>query len=455
MIKSLKKLSQQCGFKYIGDDVVIETISINSSQIKKNSLFVAIVGNRDGHVFIPQAVENGAKALLVSQFNSQIATPQIVVKNTIKALQRLAKKYRENLKMHIFALTGTCGKTSIKEMLVTLLSTKYKVHFTQGNLNNYLGVPITILETPQDCNFLIVEAGTSVQGEIIKSTEIINPDVALITNIGASHLENLKTLDGVLEEKKAIFYFLDKKQGTAVINFDDKLLVNYAKNVSVNKITVSSQKKADVYLKSFMLNDVCGYDLEIIIKSKHYAIYLPLCGLHNIKNYLLAVAVIVALGVDFCDIKNATQNLKSFKGRFELEKLSNKLTLIDDSYNASVPSVETTIDYLNSLNEESILVLSSMVELGDKANYFHKQISDKIKTSKIFQVYLYGDYRYLKNIVNIIGKDRVKYFQDKGVLKKHLIDKIRSSSKITVLVKGARFYKMNDVCEIVRSHFKT
>ena len=137
MITSLKKLANQVGFEYIGNDVSIETISINSNDIKDNSLFVAIVANRDGHEFIPSAVANGAKALLVSKKQDDITIPQIVCSNTIKALRKLAKEYRKRLNMPIISLTGSCGKTSVKEMIVTLLGDR-KVHFTQGNLNNYL-----------------------------------------------------------------------------------------------------------------------------------------------------------------------------------------------------------------------------------------------------------------------------------------------------------------------------
>ncbi|APC97583.1 UDP-N-acetylmuramoyl-tripeptide--D-alanyl-D-alanine ligase [Francisella frigiditurris] len=450
MIKSLKQLTEKSGFEYVGGDVTIENISINSGDIKNNTLFVAIVANRDGHDFIADAIANGAVAVLVSKKQENINVPQIVCENTIKALRKLAETKRQELKMPIISLTGSCGKTSVKEMIVALLA-DYNVHFTKGNLNNYLGVPMTILEIPEEANFAVIEAGTSVKGEIKAAAEIIKPDVALITNIGASHLENLKSLDGVMQEKGELLKVVSK-DGFCVINIDDERLSNFMDNVISNKVTCSMfSKDADIYIDDYRVLDQ-GYDVKISIYNKIYGYYLPTVGIHNIKNSLLAISCLVALGLKEEDFLENTKKISNYKGRFFSHKFTENLIVVDDTYNASAPSVNAAIDDLASFLGKKVLVISSMRELGDLAKEYHQQMGHWINSAHIDRVFLFGDEENLKHTLSEITGGNTHFYKDKKELEKDLLEELSKykDEKTKLIVKGARSYKMEEILDNIK-----
>jgi UDP-N-acetylmuramoyl-tripeptide--D-alanyl-D-alanine ligase len=450
MIKSLKSLATQAGFEYIGEDVSIETVSINSNAIKANSLFVAIVAIRDGHEFIPSAIANGAKALLVSKKQDNVDIPQIVCLNTIKSLRALAKEYRKSLKMPIISLTGSCGKTSVKEMMVTLLGNR-KVHFTQGNLNNYLGVPMTILETPQDAEFTVIETGTSVGGEILAAAEIIQPDIAMITNVGASHLENLKTLDGVMTEKGELLKALSK-DGTCIVNLDDQRIPSYANNLDCKKITCSmSNANADIFIKKYTINND-SYDIQISIFGKVYSYKIPAIGKHNLFNSIMAIASILATGLDPEEFLKNTANIQNYKGRFSSQKIANNLTLVDDTYNASATAVKAAIEDLAEFDGKKILVISSMRELGDEAENYHTQMGQWIAKANLDRVFLFGNNEDLDfTLLALKNDDRVKLYDSKDTLGTELLSFIElfKNQPTKIIVKGARFYEMEDFVKVV------
>jgi UDP-N-acetylmuramoyl-tripeptide--D-alanyl-D-alanine ligase len=453
MIKSLKKLAIQAGFEYIGNDVSIESISINSNAIKANSLFVAIVANRDGHEFIPSAIANGTKALLISKKQDDITIPQIICSNTIKALRVLAKEYRKSLNMPIISLTGSCGKTSVKEMIVTLLGGR-KVHFTQGNLNNYLGVPMTILETPQDAEFTVIEAGTNVGGEIFAAAEIIQPTIAMITNVGACHLENLKTLDGVMTEKGELLKALPKN-GVCIINLDDEKIPRYANNLDCKKTTCSmSNSKADIFIKEYTVSND-SYDIEISIFDEVSSYSIPAIGKHNLFNSVMAIASIIAAGLVPENFLKNTANIRNYKGRFSSQKITPNLTLVDDTYNASATAVKAAIEDLVEFEGKKVLVISSMRELGDEAQNYHTQMGQWIAKANLDKVFLFGDEDDLDfTLLASKGDDRVKLYSSKDALGESLLMTIRSfeNQATKVIVKGARFFQMEDFVEMIKIH---
>jgi len=451
MIKSLKQLASQASFEYIGSDVSIETIAINSNAIKANSLFVAIVANRDGHEFIPSAIANGAKALLVSKKQDDITIPQIICSNTIKALRKLAKEYRKSLKMPIISLTGSCGKTSVKEMIVTLLGDR-KVHFTQGNLNNYLGVPMTILETPQDAKFAVIETGTSVGGEILAAAEIIQPTIAMITNIGACHLENLKTLDGVMTEKGELLKALPK-DGTCIVNFDDERIPSYVSSLNCKKITCSmTSSQADIFIKKYTINND-SYDIQTSIFGETYSYKIPTIGKHNLFNSIMAIAAILAAGLEPKEFLQNTTNIQNYKGRFSSQKITPNLTLVDDTYNASATAVKAAIEDLAEFEGKKVLVISSMRELGSEAQNYHTQMGQWIANANLDRVFLFGNEEDLSFTHSALKDDaRVKLYSSKEVLASELLSCIeRLKDQATkVIVKGARFYQMEDFVGILK-----
>ena len=453
MIKSLKKLANECGFKYVGNDVSIENITINTNDVGHNSMFAAIIANRDGHEFIPSALANGAKAILVSKEQYNISVPQVVCSNTIKGLRALATTYRKSLNMPIIALTGSCGKTSVKEMIVTLLSDK-QTHSTFANFNNYLGVPMTILETPHSADFAIIEAGTSVYGEIKAAAEIIKPDVALITNVGASHLENLINIDGVMQEKGELLKELSST-GHCIVNLDDENIAHFTSTLSCNKITCSMiNNQADIYVKEYSESQG-KYCISVCILGDDYKYELPAIGKHNIGNSLLAIASIIATGMKPNQFLHNTTKIDNYKGRFSIVNLNENLTMVDDTYNASVSAVKAAIDDLSGFDGKKILVLSSMKELGDFANKYHQEVGELISQFEIDNILLFGDIDCLQSTLDAAANSCIEYFELKSDLNSKLY-KILNNYKnkpTKVIIKGARSYKMEEIVAYVSDNF--
>lgn len=450
MIKSLKQLATQAGLEYLGKDVSIQTVSINSNDIKQDALFVAIVANRDGHEFIPSAIANGAKALLVSKKQDGLDIPQIICNNTVKGLRALAKEYRKSLKMPIISLTGSCGKTTVKEMIVTLLGGK-KVHFTQGNLNNYLGVPMTILEAPQEVDFAVIETGTSVAGEIKAASEIIQPNIAMITNVGASHLENLKTLDGVMIEKGELLKALPEN-GFCIVNLDDERIPTYVDKLSCNKITCSmSNQSADVLVLDYRVSSE-HYDVKVRIFDQDYSYQLPNIGKHNLFNSVLAIASVVATGLNPNEFQQNTQNIKNYKGRFSIEKLNDKLTLIDDTYNASASAVQAAIEDLAEFDGKKVLAISSMRELGDEAKNYHCKMGQWLKKANLDRVFFFGEKELISYALEEYETPNIKYYEDKQELNNDLLKVLNEykSENTKITVKGARSFEMEEVVSFVK-----
>lgn len=451
MIKSLKQLATQAGLEYLGEDVSIQTVAINSNEVRQDCLFVAIIANRDGHEFIPSAIANGAKAVLVSK-KQDLDIPQVVCSNTIKDLRALAKEYRKTLTMPIISLTGSCGKTTVKEMIVTLLGGK-KVHFTQGNFNNYLGVPMTILETPHNVDFAVIEAGTNVGGEIKAAADIIQPNIAMITNVGASHLENLKTLDGVMIEKGELLKALPK-DGFCIVNLDDERIPNYAYKLDCKKITCSmSNQDADILILDYQVTPEL-YDVKIRIFDKEYSYQLPNIGKHNLSNSMLAIASVVAAGLEPNSFLQNTQNIKNYKGRFSTEKLNDKLTLVDDTYNASAGAVQAAIEDLAEFDGKKVIAITSMRELGDEAENYHRKMGQWLNEANLDKIFLFGEKKLIKFALEEYKNSNVKYYDDKQQLNDDLLKVLTEyksqSTKLTV--KGARSFKMEEVVKFVKEN---
>lgn len=364
----------------------------------------------------------------------------------------MAKEYRKSLKMPIISLTGSCGKTTVKEMIVTLLGGK-KVHFTQGNFNNYLGVPMTVLETPQDVDFAVIETGTSVAGEIKAAAEIIQPNVAMITNVGASHLENLKTLDGVMIEKGELLKALPK-DGFCIVNLDDERIPAYADKLDCNKITCSmSNQDADIIILDYQVIPEL-YDVKIRIFDKEYSYQLPNIGKHNLSNSMLAIASVVAARLEPNDFLQNTQNIKNYKGRFSTEKLNDKLTLVDDTYNASAGAVQAAIADLAEFDGKKVIAITSMRELGDEGQNYHRKMGQWLNKAGLDNIFLFGEKNLIKFALEEYEGSNVKYYDDKQQLNNDLLKVLDGykSQNTKLTVKGARSFKMEEVVKFVKEN---
>ena len=432
----------------------INHVSIDSRDIKKNTLFIAIKGERfDGHDFIDDVVKKGAYAVIINEkyFKklSEVEIPVITVKDTTIALGDVARLWRSKLNATVIGITGSAGKTTTKEILATLLSEKFKVNKTVANNNNHIGVPLTILSTNEKHNVLVAELGTNHFGEIPYTSAIVIPDLALITNIGDSHLEYLKNRKGVFTEKVAILKETIKNGGKVFINNDDKLLKEFGKKIK-NKITFALNEKAD-YRAS-----VKGYDklarpqIEIKGKKNVFSTILPISGEKNVLNFTVAYAIACELGLTNSHIQKAVKKIKSYNKRLEIKNLKH-FTLINDTYNANPDSMKSSLEILNRIESKKrkIAVLGDMFELGNESKSKHLDLASLINKTKVDEVYSVGKMMKLMN-QKLNGKAKIhQHFIDRESLKKHLQKlEIKNSA---VLVKGSRGMKMEEFVAVLET----
>lgn len=432
----------------------ISNISIDSRNIKKNTLFIAIKGERfDGHDFIDEVVKKGACAILVNEKSfkklNELEIPVITVKDTTMALGSVAKIWRTKLKTKVIGITGSAGKTTTKEILATLLSEKFNVNKTIANNNNHIGVPLTILSTNEKHKVLVAELGTNHFGEIPYTASIASPDLALITNIGDSHLEFLKNRKGVLKEKSALLKETINRGGKIFINNNDKMLKEFGRNVK-NKISFGLNEKADYQARVLSYDKLAKPQIEIRNKKKVFQTTLPISGEKNVLNFTAAYAIATELGLTNTQIEIAVKKIKSYNKRLEIKDLK-KFTLINDTYNANPDSMKSSLDILDKINSRNkkIAVLGDMFELGSESKVKHLELSTFINKTKVHEVYSIGKMMKLMN-QKLNGKTKVhQHFVDRDSLKSFL-EKLNINNS-AVLVKGSRGMKMEEFVSVLET----
>ncbi len=432
---------------YAGTDaqnLEIDSVGTDSRHIIKNQLFVAIKGeNFDGNQFAEAAIKQGAAAVLVS--DAQIkASPAIVVDDTRLALGQLARFWRNQFEMPLIAITGSNGKTTTKEMLTAILgvTTKEpkKVHATLGNLNNDIGMPLTLLQLRKQHEYAVIEMGMNHLGEIDYLTRIAQPNVALINNAGTAHIGELGSRDNIAKAKAEIFNGLHAN-GVAVINADDAFFEFWQSlNAGKKIITFGSDKPADVTATYAEIDGLSHVQLTTPTGTVKFK--LNLLGKHNISNALAASAAAVALGIANQDIANGLQSMQAIHGRLERHSGFNGALLIDDTYNANPDSMRAAIDVLAAMNTRTVFVMADMGELGADAAKMHAEIGRYAKQKGIANLLAFGALSI--EAANSFGADAQHFLtlEDVIVKAKNLMQK-----NVTVLVKGSRFMRMERVVE--------
>ena len=362
------------------EDVTTKGVVIDSRQVEDGYLFIAIKGERvDGHDFVDNVFEKGALAV-VSEKELNIDKPYILVESSTEALKDMAKFYRENLNVKVIGITGSVGKTSTKEFIAAALSEKYSVLKTEGNFNNEIGLPLTILKIREHHEIAVIEMGISHFGDMKPLGIIANPDICVITNIGYCHLEHLKDRDGVLKEKTSMFEYA-KGNADYVLNLDDDKLAT-VKNVNGKEpIYISyNNTNAYTYVEDTVESGIEGTKCVINVKGKKELFSIPLPGKHMVLNALMACAIADLCEVDIADMKKGIEKLEPVGGRVNIIK-TKKYTLIDDCYNANPVSMKASIDVLTYASTRKVAILGDMFELGENENALHgtigKHISDK------------------------------------------------------------------------------
>jgi len=404
--------------------------------MEKDCLFFCLSGeNFNGNTFAKEALEKGASFVVVDEPEYKIDERCILVENTLEALQQLAIFHRNSLNIPIFGITGTNGKTTTKELIHAVLSEKYKVTATKGNLNNHIGVPLTILSIKADTEIAIVEMGANHVGEIAFLCEIAQPTMGLITNIGKAHLEGFGSIENIIETKTALYKSVNQRNGILFVNADDDLLMKFSENT-----------RRFTYGKLGYCNGVClDNDLLLKVHLPEYKIDIQtqLTGGYNFPNVMAAAAVGLYFHVPTEKIKSALTNYVPSNNRSQLIQKGNK-TIIIDAYNANPSSMKLAVENMAKIHAENkILLLGSMAELGENSLAEHQYIVDLIRTYSFDYVYLLGD-EFAKTDANTSWLFQ-NYEQLKTTLEKSLPD------KAAILIKGSRAMRMERVLEIINS----
>jgi UDP-N-acetylmuramoyl-tripeptide--D-alanyl-D-alanine ligase len=428
----------------------VSSVSIDTRTIKKNSIYVALKGkNFDGHDFVEDAINNGAKAIVVNRRNlnrfDNVEIPIISVRNTLDALAELAKIWRNKLSAKVISITGSNGKTTTKDILAHLLRAKYKVHKTFANNNNQIGVPLTIFSAPNNTEYLVLEHGTNHFGEIEYTAKIAQPDYALITNIGHSHTKYLKSKDKILEEKSQLFNNL-KMNGKVFINSDDELLREVKKKYK-NVTTYGYKGRCDIKGKRIGYDPEGKLNVQVLGKNKKIEVLLPLVGEANSNNYLAALSVALEIGIAKKELIELTRTINPIKGRLELKAFS-EFTIIDDTYNSNPESVKNALSLLKKYKKRKnkILVFGDMFELGDNSSELHKTLADDIDKININTVFTIGNQSKKMNAALSKIKER-KHFVKRDLLKQKLMDVELTDS--VILFKGSRGMKMEEFVSVL------
>lgn len=427
--------------------VTIQEVSTDSRKLTPGSLFIALVGETfDAHDFIAAAAEAGVAAALVQRVNPDVALPQIVVADTRIALGQLGGWVRKQLDLKVIAITGSCGKTTVKEMCAAILGQIAPVLATQGNLNNDIGVPQTLLRLTPDIHYAVVELGANHPGEIAWTVSLTKPDVAVVNNVSAAHLAGFGSVRGVAVAKTEIFGGLSE-HGTAILNADSEFYNWWHEILTVKTRTFSVHNPDASFHALNITQDEQGYaSFDMVTPLGTVPITLPLPGVHNVSNALSAAALTASIGATLEQIKQGLEQVKPVKGRFCVEHLRAGLTLIDDTYNASVQSVKSAIDTLSVMPGYKVLAFGDMGELGDDAVILHREIGIHAHQKGIDAVLTVG-----KLAKHTAEAGKGQHFSDKQGLCEVLRSLIQQQQPITILAKGARSSRMEDIVAFVKS----
>lgn len=352
------------------NNIIIENITTDTRKIAEGDLFIPLKGeNFDGHNFIQQAFESGALCCLSAE-NIETYKPCIYVSDTRVALRDLAEYYISLFNIHVVGITGSVGKTTTKDMIASVLMQKYNVLKTEGNFNNEIGLPLTVFRITDDTEVVVLEMGMNSFGEIHNLSKIAKPDIAVITNVGVSHIENLGSREGILKAKCEIFDYI-KNNGTAILNIDNDMLKTLEGKTSFKTLWYGIENKKDIYADNIVKNGVESISCDIHMNNEMFNVCIPVPGEHMVLNAMAAALVGKTLDISISEIKRGIEEFVPTKMRMAVFKTKNGTTLINDAYNANPVSMKASIDVLSGVEGEKIAILGDMFELGDFAEKMH------------------------------------------------------------------------------------
>ncbi|MEM6998573.1 MAG: UDP-N-acetylmuramoyl-tripeptide--D-alanyl-D-alanine ligase [Pseudomonadota bacterium] len=437
--------------EFYGEDITFFGCSTDSRMIEDGNIFIALKGqNFDGHDYVSIAENEGASSLLLENDVSH-NKPAIQVENTRQAMGLLAKEWRNELSIPLVAITGSNGKTTVKEMVSSILSEVSEVHATSGNFNNDIGVPLTLFGLDKKHQYAVIEMGANHPGEIEWLSAIACPNVAVITQCAPAHLEGFGSIEGVAKAKAEIYSGL-QSSGTAIINADD----NYAdfwketcRHLNCVSFGIKSDS-ADVTAKDITaLTEKNTIQFKLESADKSIQVTLPLTGEHNVMNALAAAACCLSLNITMESIKSGLENMSAVKGRLQIKKGKEGIRIIDDTYNANPTSLDAALKVLQQYEGLRFLVLGDMGELGDTAEQMHKEAGELAKQYDVDKLFCIGEISIAA--ANGFGSEAL-HFESHDELTASLLKYLEKKS--TVLIKGSRTMQMEKIADALMEEQK-
>ena len=443
---TLAEIAASCGGKYVGEEALkntaITSVERDSRAVKDGSLFLAIKGERvDGHDFIEKCYDNGAVCAICEKAPENPKKPYIMVDSTLNAVKDIAKAYREKFDIPVVGVSGSVGKTSTKEMLYAVLSQRFKTHKTQGNLNNELGVPLTILSMPEEAQAAVIEMGISGFGEMTRLSRVAQPTICVLTIIGCCHLENLGDRDGVMKAKTEMFKYA-RDGAEFILNGDDDKLSTITDVSGKKPIFFGIDSKNDYYAENIENNGEGGVSCKLCFGDTKLDVTIPAIGTYMVSNALAAAAAGKLLGLSDEQIKKGVEAYKTVGSRANVIN-NGKIRIIDDCYNANPTSVKASLETLKNFRGRTVAVLGDMKELGTDELQLHFDTGAYAKQIGIDVVLAAGP--LAKSLAD--GADG-KWYETKEELIKALPEIIKEGD--TVLVKASHSMQFEKIVEFLK-----
>ncbi|MBT7542578.1 MAG: UDP-N-acetylmuramoyl-tripeptide--D-alanyl-D-alanine ligase [Gammaproteobacteria bacterium] len=451
---SLKEIAEYIGGDFHGNDASVTGFSIDSRTINTDDVFFCIKGkNFDGHDFIKHCAKKASCIITsnkIEDYDVEIKS-YIYVSDTLSALQKASEFVRKKSKAKFIAITGSNGKTTVKEMIAHILS-DYKITYTKANSNNHIGVPLTLLSINQDDDYIILEIGSNHPGEIAPLAKIINPDIAVVTNVGYAHIEGFRNLKNIAKEKYSIYQYI-KKNGIAIINNEDK----YKSIIKTECKKIYFGHKLKIYLKILQIfkNTFKNYKFLSILKigkkkiELNYGnikenININLNGEHNHLNVACAASIALSLKIDIRIIRAKIESFNAVPSRLKLHQLDSNVCIIDDCYNANPSSFKAALSYLSEQDQKKLVLMGDMVELGKDSEFFHKEIGSYARSLGINKFLSIG--KFSKYSSDAFGNDGY-HFENSESLKSFLNNEI--DSNLYILIKGSRSTQLEEYVDFI------
>lgn len=439
----LKELAQMIG-QDCDDSQEVKGVALNDQLIKPGYIFIAVKGARvDGYDFASSAVANGAIAILAEHAIDDLNVPVLITNDYIADLTKIARHHRQNMQVKMMALTGSNGKTTVKDMLASILPIASYV--SHGNFNNHLGVPINLMALMPSHDVAVFELGANAKGDIAHTASLLAPDICLINNIGPAHLGGFGTLEGVALAKGEIYQAL-KTGGMAIVNDDDAYAHFWDKLLLDKKVLrFSSLHHADIFASDIHLSISGCYDFRLHLPTGPSAlISLQVPGRHQVQNALAAASMSFAAGIDMPAIQAGLQKFTGVSGRLNIFKGPNASIIIDDSYNANLASVKAGIDVLAEYTGQKILAIGDVAELGEHSQSQHEAIGHYAKERGIDKLFAVGD---ASQFCAVAFGEGAKHFANRQELATYLRSCL--TENVSVLIKGSRSSRMDEIIQFM------